>query len=291
MINQENMLMWTETSKYPIYIISKGRAKNPLTAKAMNVNGIDYRIVVEPKEVTEYEKVIDKSKILVLPSNFSEMGKGSIPVRNWVWEHSLSLGYSKHWVVDDNIMKFVRLNNNKRIQCRSSQFFRILEDFTDRYKNVGLSGFNYASLANERKVKSPYRTNTRIYSCILIDNQLPFRWRGKYNEDTDLSLNVLKSGLCTILFDALLIDKSGTGRCKGGNQHIYEETDNRKEFAEALKSFHPHLVKVTWKFNRWHHHVNYSVFKQKLERVDDLIIKDEINNYGMELVKLEKHDR
>jgi len=280
------MLMWTQTSKYPIYIISKGRSHNPLTARAMNVNGIDYRIVVEPNEVTEYEKVIDKSKILVLPSNFSEMGKGSIPVRNWVWEHSLSLGYSKHWVVDDNIMKFMRLNNNKRIQCRSSQFFRILEDFTDRYENVGLSGFNYQNFAHDRVEMPPYKTNTRIYSCILIDNHLPFRWRGKYNEDTDLSLNVLKSGLCTILFNALLIDKTGTGRNKGGNEDIYNETDKRKEFAESLQSLHPDIVKVSWKFNRWHHHINYKVFKQKLKRIDGLILSDEINNYGMELVKL-----
>ena len=50
----------------------------------------------------------------------------------------------------------------------------------------------------------PFKANTRIYSCILIDNALPFRWRGRYNEDTDLSLRVLKAGLCTIQFNAFL---------------------------------------------------------------------------------------
>lgn len=280
------MLMWTPTSKYPIYIISKGRYNNPLTARAMDVCGISYKIVVEPNEYEEYTRVIDSSKIIVLPNNFSELGKGSIPVRNWVWEQSMSLGYTKHWVVDDNIMKFMRLNNNKRIQCRSSQIFRILEDFTDRYKNVGLSGFNYQNFAHDRVEMPPYKINTRIYSCILIDNKLPFRWRGKYNEDTDLSLNVLKSGLCTILFNALLIDKTGTGRNKGGNEDIYNETNKRKEFAEALQSLHPDIVKVSWKFNRWHHHINYKIFKQKLQRIDGLTLNNEINNYGMELVKL-----
>jgi hypothetical protein len=278
--------MWTQTSKYPIYIISKGRFENPLTARAMDVCGINYMIVVEPKEYDLYCTKIDKSKILMLPSNFSELGQGSIPVRNFVWEHSISLGYDKHWVVDDNIFKFMRLNNNKRIQCRSSQFFRILEDFTDRYSNVGLAGFNYQNFAHDRVEMPPYKTNTRIYSCILVDNKLPFRWRGKYNEDTDLSINVLKSGLCTILFNALLIDKTGTGRNNGGNEDIYNETNKRKEFAEALQLLHPDIVKVTWKFNRWHHDVNYKIFKQKLQIKESIILKDIINNYGMELKKI-----
>lgn len=280
------MHMWTETSKYPIYIISKGRYNNPLTAKAMDKCGIKYNIVVEPSEYNNYCNVIDKNKIIVLPFNFSDLGQGSIPVRNWVWEHSISLGYKKHWVVDDNIFKFMRLNNNKRIQCISSKIFRILEDFTDRYTNVGLSGFNYQNFAHDRVEMPPYKLNTRIYSCILIDNNLPFRWRGKYNEDTDLSINVLKSGLCTILLNALLIDKTGTGRNTGGNQHIYEETNNRLEFAESLQKLHPDIVKITWKFNRWHHDVNYKIFKQKLKKIDNLIINNCINNYGMELVKI-----
>lgn len=279
--------MWTETSKYPIYIISKGRYRNPLTARALDICGIKYKIVVEPGEYNEYCKSIEKNKIIILPSDFSKIGEGSIPVRNWVWEHSMLLGYDKHWIVDDNIFKFMRLNNNKRIQCRSSKIFRILEDFVDRYDNVGLAGFNYQNLAHDRVEMPPFRTNTRIYSCILIDNKLPFRWRGKYNEDTDLSLNVLKMGSCTVLFNALLIDKTGTGRNSGGNSNIYDETNKRKEFAEALQKLHPDVVNVTWKFNRWHHQVNYKPFeKNKLIRKEGIVIPETVNNYGMELIKI-----
>lgn len=35
----------------------------------------------------------------------------------------------------------------------------------------------------------------RAFPCILIQNDIPFRWRGRYNEDTDLSLRALKA-LC-----------------------------------------------------------------------------------------------
>jgi len=278
--------MWTQTSKYPIYIISKGRFDNPLTARALDRMGIEYRIVVEPSEYQYYILKIDKTKIICLPSDFSKLGLGSIPVRNWVWEHSLEQGYKKHWVVDDNIFKFMRLNRNKRIPCESSKIFRILEDFSDRYENVGLAGFNYQNFAHDRVEMPPYRINTRIYSCILIENSLPFRWRGKYNEDTDLSINVLKCGLCTILLNALLIDKTGTGRNNGGNKEIYDETNLRKEFAESLQEQHPDVVKVVWKFNRWHHSVNYGFFKQKLKRKKDISIPNGVNNYGMSLIKI-----
>jgi len=49
---------------------------------------------------------------------------------------------------------------------------------------------------------------------------------------------------------------------KGGNTDtIYAETNNRKEFAESLQQQHPDVVKVVWRFNRWHHEVNYNKFK------------------------------
>lgn len=274
-------------NKYPIYIISYSRYDNPLTARALDLIGIDYKIVVEPKQYNNYKKVIDSKKIIVTPIDFSELGKGSIPVRNFVWEHSILNGHKRHWILDDNIMKFMRLNNNKRIQCRSKFIFKIIEDFVDRYENIGLAGMNYQNFAHDRVKMPPYKLNTRIYSCILIDNSLPHRWRGRYNEDTDLSIRVLKDGLCTVLFNALLCDKTGTGRNEGGNKSIYEETNNRKEFAESLKNQHPEIVKVTWKFNRWHHSVDYSPFKSnKLKRKNGLILENKINNYGMKLYKI-----
>ena len=273
-------------NSYPIYIISKGRWENRLTVKSLDVCGIDYKIVIEPQEYDDYSKVIAPEKILILP--FSNLGQGSIPARNWVWEHSVSQGALKHWILDDNIFKFMRLNNNKRIQCRSKYIFKICEDFVDRYENIALSGMNYQNFAHDRVEMPPYKLNTRIYSCILIKNDIPYRWRGKYNEDTDLSIRALKDGYCTLLFNALLIDKTGTMRNKGGNtEELYMETDNRREFAESLAKQHPDVVKVTKKFGRWHHLVNYKSFsKNKPVKKDFLDIPNVINNYGMRLEKI-----
>ena len=153
---------------------------------------VPYRIVVEPSEYDEYSAVIDKEKILVLPSNFSELGKGSIPVRNWVWEHSIKEGHSWHWILDDNIESVERFNNNLKVKCKTGTPFYVIEDFVLRYKNVAQAGMNYAIFCPSYEARPPIKFNTRVYSCILIRNDIPHRWRGRYNEDTDLSLRVMR---------------------------------------------------------------------------------------------------
>jgi len=277
--------------KYPIYIVSKGRYEARPTSKALEKMNCPYRIVVEPSEYDLYVNNINKDKILVLPEDLSKLGQGSIPARNWIWEHSISEGHRKHWILDDNIYSFLRLNNNRKIITNTPTIFRCCEDFVDRYENVRISGMNYYFFAPQRQEIPPYYLNTRIYSCILLDNSVTHRWRGRYNEDTDLSLRILKDGNCSILFNAFLCKKGDTMKTKGGNTDtIYNTGDNRKEFAESLARQHPDIVKVVWKFNRWQHQVDYSGFKKnKLILKKDLVIEDKVNNYGMKLVNLNEN--
>ena len=269
--------------KYPVYIISKGRWDTRLTSKSLERMNVPYRIVVEPQEYKEYANVIDKNKIIVLP--FSNLGQGGIPARNFVWDHSVSEGHIRHWILDDNIESFNRLNRNIKPPVTSGTIFVAAEDFTDRYENVALSGFNYYSFCKATDRIPPFYLNTRIYSCILIKNDIPYRWRGRYNEDTDLSLRVLKDGWCTILFNAFLCGKVTTMRMSGGNTDtIYNAGDQRLAFAKSLEQQHPDVVRVVWKFNRWHHQVDYRPFKNnKLKKKDEIVYQKGINNYGMVL--------
>jgi hypothetical protein len=275
--------------KYPIYIISKGRWDTRKTSKSLERMNVPYRIVVEPSEYENYAAVIDPAKILTLPSNFSEQGSGSIPVRNWVWEHSIEEGHNKHWILDDNIEQFNRLNRNLQVKVSDGTIFKCAEDFVDRYSNIAMSGFQYDFFAKAKTVLPAFAINTRIYSCTLINNSIPYRWRGKYNEDTDLSIRALKDGWATVLFYAFIQQKSQTLKVKGGNDEIYAETDNRKEFAESLQKQHPDVVKVAWRFNRWQHVVNYKPFKNnKLQKVEGLETPEGINNYGMKRICISK---
>lgn len=254
-----------------------------MTSRALEMMKVPYHIVVEPQEYDNYAAVIDPGKIYTLP--FSNLGQGSIPARNWVWEHALSTGADRHWIIDDNISRFYRSNRNKRHFVDSGTILKCAEDFTDRYENVVLSGLNYVMFCPDDSERIPaYYLNTRIYSCILIRNDIPLRWRGRYNEDTDLSLRVLKAGWCTILFNAFLAQKAGTMTMKGGNTDELYADDGRKKMAQSLVDQHPDLVTIVWKFKRWQHQVDYSVFKRnKLKKKPDLAIKPGVDEYGMVL--------
>jgi hypothetical protein len=278
-----------QNPNYPVYVISKGRWESRLTVKALTSKNIPFHIVIEPQEYDNYSAVIDPSKILILP--FSNLGQGGIPARNWVWEHSIEQGAECHWILDDNIRDFYYLNKNIKYRTDSGVTFKACEDFVNRYDNVALSGMQYELLVPRIYKHNPFILNTRIYSCILIKNDIPYRWRGRYNEDTDLSLRALKDGWCTVLFVAFLADKVATMTMKGGNtESLYnlDKADGRLLMAQSLQQQHPDVVKITRKWGRWQHQVDYRPFKNnRLIKKEGIEIPQGVNNYGMVLVKKE----
>lgn len=275
--------------KYPVYIISKGRWDSRYTSRTLEYMNVPYHIVVEPQEYLQYAAVINSKKILVTP--FKNLGQGSIPARNFVMEHAIQSGAKKHWILDDNIAWFYRLHNNLKIPVNYDVCFTVIEDFVDRYTNIGLAGMQYDYLVPRKSKKiNAFTLNTRIYSCILVNHAINLKWRGKYNEDTDLSLRVLKNGWCTVLFNAFLCGKIPTLTMKGGNtSELYNKTNLRKEFAESLKKQHPDRVEVVWKYNRWHHKVNYGELRNnELIFKKGIKIPDGPNNYGMQLINFKE---
>ena len=145
--------------KYPVYIISKGRHDCCLTADFFIKDGVDFHIVVEPQERTLYAEIYGEDRIKVLP--FSNLGLGSIPARNWVWENSIERGYERHWIFDDNIRSVRRHYKGERIRCNTNIALAAIEDFTDRYTNIGISGMNYLFFAMPT-IQYPYFLNTHV---------------------------------------------------------------------------------------------------------------------------------
>lgn len=270
--------------RHPVYVISKGRWESRLTVKALEAMGVPYHVVVEPQEQGNYAAVIDPRKILVLP--FSNLGQGSIPARNWVWEHAVESGAQRHWILDDNINGFYRLANNLKTPAGTGAVFRAAEDFVDRYENVAMAGFNYFMFASRKTKPPPYYLNTRIYSCILLKNDLPFRWRGRYNEDTDLSLRALKAGYCTALFNAFPIKKVQTMTMRGGNTEELYQADGRLQMARSLEEQHPDVARTGTRWGRPQHQVNYGRFRRnRLKPKTGINAAEGPDEYGMRLQK------
>lgn len=249
--------------KYPVYILSKGRYETRHTSKTLEEMKVDYKIVVEPQEYDLYSANISKDKILILPDEYLNKNQGGIPARNFIWQHSVDNGHKAHWIIDDNIEGFFRWNRNKKLPIKSGLCFKYIEDYFDACENVAQCGIQYTSFYPEISLRRPlYIPNTRIYSCILQKNDVDLeeRWRGKYNEDTDLSLRLLKKGYSTLLFQNFLCGKKATLSVKGGNSQIYSGDGLQKKL-DSLIAQHPDVVRGTVRFSKVHHQVDYRPFK------------------------------
>jgi hypothetical protein len=289
--------------RFPIYIVSKGRADTRLTSKALEAMSVPYYIVVEEQERDLYAAAINPAKVLVLDKRyqrdydtFDELGdtksKGPGAARNFAWDHSIGNGSPWHWVMDDNITYFYRMNRNQKIRCGDGTLFRCMEDFCLRYSNLSMAGPNYAMFAPRKIKMPPFVANTRIYSCNLIRNDVPYRWRGRYNEDTDLSLRMLKDGWSTVQFNAFLQNKLATQKVKGGNTEEFYAKEGTLPKSQMLVAMHPDVSRLVWKFGRWHHHVDYRPFRQNLLRLrPNVQVVEGVNDYGMAVRSIGKVER
>jgi hypothetical protein len=268
--------------RYPIYIPSRGRSEACSTARFLAADGVPFSLVVEEPERDAYAARFGDERVLVLP--FRDRGS-VVPARNWIKDHATATGALRHWQIDDNIGRVRRWAAGRRIPCASGPALAAAEDFADRFENVAIAGLDYTMFCIPGTTPRPYVLNTRVYSCALVLNALPFRWRGRYNEDTDLCLQVLANGWCTVLLRAFMVDKASTMQVKGGNTAALYQGDGRLRMARALERLWPHVVTTERRFKRPQHVVrdHWRKFDTPLRRKPGLVVEAEPNNYGLTL--------
>jgi hypothetical protein len=309
-ITKNMLLRWIQPEgrtlpEHPMYIVSKGRADSMFTSRSLSRMEIPHYIVIEPQDLDAYDKALDVFKmrdyVTLLVAPFSNHGDGPGRARNWAWDHSISIGATSHWVLDDNISDFYRLHNNERIRFESGAGFQVMEDFVSRYDNVYIAGPQYRFFIDPNQKYPAYVANTRIYSTLLIRNDCKHRWRGRYNEDTDICLRIMKDGDSCLQFNAFMQGKAATQTVSGGNtaEFYHAENTENEDFKETgyntegtvnksqmLVDMHPDVARLVWRYGRWHHFVDYGPFKKnKLKFKDGFQMPTGINNYGMELVR------
>jgi hypothetical protein len=258
------------TVKYPVYIPSKNRSHEPLTANCLSKGNVHFRFVVEPQEKQKYVGAFGRDHVLVLPEN----DRGLVYSRNWIKDHSISEGHERHWQFDDDIRWITRMHGTKKLKCAANLAISKIEEFVDRYENIALASMNSEFFVPSSGVLwrreggyPPFYLNTRCYTVFLFNNALPNRWRFRYNEDTDMSLQVLADGWCTILFNAFMIKTPETMTSKGGQTAIYVN-DGRLRMSRELERVWPGVVETKRKFNRPQHHV-----KDKWQKFDTKLIR------------------
>ncbi len=274
-----------------MYILSKGRARERKTARLLDHIRVPYHVVIEPQDEADYAAVIPREKLLVMDKN----DEGISYVRNFIWEHSISIGAERHWQLDDDIEAFIRVNENAKVPLMSGTFLKLMEDYVDRYENVGQAGTQYTMFVPRKRAWKypPIYLNQRVYSCTLNRNDVPYRYRTRLNEDTDMSLQFLKGGWCTVLFNQFLSEMSTTMTQEGGQTDIYVESTEsvqnlgRLKMARKLVELHPDVTSIYWRWGRWQHMVDYRPFRaNKLKPKPGLDIKPGFDEHGLVLEHL-----
>lgn len=275
------------TPRYPVFIPTRGRVDNQVTAKMFASCGVPFQLVVEANEEEAHAKNWGKHRVLVLPKS----KQGLVYSRNWIKDFSTAEGHARHWQFDDDVRRMVRLHKGRRITCPANVSLAAAEDFVDRYENVAIASFNSwffvpATGGTSKGCRwPPFYLNLRCYTDFLISNSLPNRWRGHYNEDTDMSLQVLADGHCTILFNAFLIDTPATMTVGGGQMASPSgsyQGDGRLRMARELERRWPGVVTTERRFHRPQHMIrdNWRKFNTPLQlRPDAAAVKD----YAMKL--------
>jgi|WetSurSiteA1Bulk_404760.scaffolds.fasta_scaffold08772_1 hypothetical protein len=207
--------------KYKIYIPTKGRYDKLLTADYLVKNGIDFSLVVEKKEVDLYKEKYP-NKIIALPD--SDYG-GVYFARNFIKKLSIKNGEKRHWQLDDDIKKLVYVNDGKFIDMPLDKIFGNMENFCDKFKNIGLASPH--STVWVKFGKKPFEINKLAYSCLLINNNLDICWNKDVMEDIDYNIQVLESGWCTIRFYLYSFAWSARTSQKGGVTEFYLNKNKR----------------------------------------------------------------
>jgi hypothetical protein len=219
-----------------VFIPSKGR---PATQayNLFNNNNFSVTHVVEPADKLAYQQA-NVPNLLVLP----ESNQGIAYVRNYILEHSRSIGAQWIWMVDDDVQGFGYAKQGKTIKGTSD----ILSSFQARvspYK-FPLNGINYCQYAwSYSNGKSRFYINRKTAEvCTLIYiPKITWQYRPRLNlkEDRDFCMQAIKYS------DGIIVDTHswfacpGVGSNAGGLQEHYKANNDALAAARFVAEWSP----------------------------------------------------
>ena len=217
-------------NKYPICIISKGRADICTTHKLFELYNIDSFYMVEPQDYQNYVDVFGEKKVV----NIKENDKGIYYVRNFCIEWSKENGYKKHWQVDDDLrgLFFRSMNKIRGLRDREKinnplKMLLDIENISDKCVNFGAACITHDGFAFAKKLDIDL--NKMIYCFQLLNNNVTARYQPKTSEDVDFSVRLLMENLVTMVFNKYSFTTPSSGTIKGGcNASVDYKNNGRK---------------------------------------------------------------
>lgn len=244
--------------KYPIFIVSKGRnlenPKHTMTWDSLEMMGIhDYFIVVEQNQEINYRERFG-DKVMVIPDSYQNSTEHmfSVKQRRYIVDYCNEHGIQKHWDMDDNISSFTYHNKSTDKPIYSKTPLHYGEYLSDKF-TLSMMGFSeFGKNCPIRDENRELNIFSRVFSCMLIWNKKleehNINFRNKYNEDLDLNLQCLTSGLNILRTHQFKIIKPSTSnadkkKCmEGGNTEVHKNGGIKKRLDYIIEQY-PKYVK------------------------------------------------
>lgn len=226
-------------NKYPICIVSKGRADICTTHKLFKENNIKYFYMVEPQDYEDYKKNFGDNVI-----NIGKDDEGIYYVRNFCIEWSKKNGYDKHWQIDDDLksLHYRPMNTSRGLRDSEkinnpTKLLLDIENMSERCVNFGAGCLTHDGFAFAKK--RDIDINKMVYCFQLINNSVNARYQPNTSEDIDFSVQVLMEGFVTMVFNKYSFRTPSSGSIKGGcNASVdYQNNGRKKRNIQLCKTY------------------------------------------------------
>lgn len=242
----------------PILINTKGRAGKTRTTALLDEAGLDYTLVVEPKEEAAYrEAASPRARIAVLPKNdgglaFSrEFARrvGEAEAENFV-------------ILDDDIITFRRVRDGKTMRADAN----VLSEASEFFKCSGLAmmSFEYVQYAwSQRKEVSLWKP---CDCCVFFNRDrirnAHFEYGMNMKGDRDFCIQVAALGQRFGRLNTFAIEVPflGTNSCGGGLCDDYRSKRDEQESFLLAKKWGPRIVTIVRRKGRIDARINVKPF-------------------------------
>lgn len=234
----------------PIYIPSKGRPHNCVTAATLAAGGVGrFYVVVEPGQRRAYAEGLRENgaaQLLVLPRS----NRGIAYARRWIQAHAAKAAPGGlHWQLDDDVTFARRSRHRGKYRTRAARAGAVLgpiEAYARAHPNVAIASPRNRTYAFGYDDHPAVTANRQCVTCMLL-RDVGLRFRSGVIEDTDYSMQVLHRGHCTAIFNRLLFTNPPQASSEGGNSDsLYHGriTALQRQLAQNWNKIYPGAFRI-----------------------------------------------
>jgi hypothetical protein len=209
---------------FPIFIPSKGRAKDSYLLNQLK-SGVDHWFyVVEPQDFDNYCKIVHPNRLIALAFD----NEGIASVRNKILEYCKKNSIPWYWMMDDDISGFYEVISKRNCKISLRDAIERAEQNIDKLSEkltIGQAGLEYQQYSWSATKK--YRINSYCDVCVAINSSVNAQYRAEVNlkEDRDFTLQLITSGYSTVRISDLSFSCPKNGSNDGGLKPVYQNTD------------------------------------------------------------------